>query len=414
MTGFGLFTSGISALRAHTDAFASISQDVSNLTTQGYKATDTQFSELVHSSAGSTSDQFSGVSSRTRNLIEHQGAIQGTSRSLDIAIIGSGFLVTNSLQDLSGSTGLTRAGSLEQRVVGVAGAEQAFLADQNGKFVLGWPSDGLGGFTTGTTLSSLAPIRIDRNAAGSAALATSTAAIAANLPADTATSTNVDVSLGVFDNLGNTHTVLFDWTKNAAVNTWDLVATTADGTVTAGSPASMTFDTVGNVVAPTNLNLGITWTNPATAAASNIAVDLSTMTQFAGSFTPNTISANGNTSGNLVDVSFNAAGEVVGSFSNGLSQSIAKLPVALVRAHNSLNVEEGTNFTLNPESGDIRLLEADLTDFAFFLPSALEESTVDLASEFSDMVVAQQAYSSAAQTIKVVDEMAQVATQLKA
>lgn len=414
MTGFGLFASGISALRAHTEAFASISQDISNLTTQGYKATDTQFAELVHSSAGSIFDQFSGVSSRTRNLIEHQGAIQGTNRALDVAIVGSGFLVTNSLQDLSGETGLTRAGSLDRRVVGAAGAEQVFLADQNGKFVLGWPSDGLGGFATGTAISSLSPIRIDGGAAGSAAVATTTAVIAANLPADAATGTNLDISLGVFDDLGNTHTVLFDWTKNAAANTWDLVTTTADGTVTAGSPASMTFDAVGNVVAPTNLNLGITWTNPAAAAASNVAVDFSTMTQFAGSFTPKTVSSNGNTSGTLVDISFNTAGEVVGSFSNGLTQSIAKLPVALVRAENSLSVDEGTNFTLNPNSGDVRLLEADQTDFAFFVPSAVEESTVDLAGEFSDMVIAQRAYSSAAQTVKVVDEMTQVATRLKA
>jgi flagellar hook protein FlgE len=407
MTGFGLFASGISALRSHTEAFAAISQDVSNLTTQGYKATDTQFAELVHSDAGSIFGQFSGVSSRTRNLIEHQGSVLSTARALDIAIVGSGFLVTNSLQDLSGDTGLTRAGSLDRRVVGDTSPEEIFLADQNGNFVLGWPSDGAGGFNTGTTVSSLQPIRIDSGITGSAAVATTAASLAANLPSDAVTGTNVNLSLGVFDDLGNTHTVEFDWTKNAAVNTWDLVATTADGTVTAGSPASMTFDAEGNLLAPANVNLGITWTNPATAAASTIAVDFSDMTQFAGN-------SNGNAEGTLVDVSFNSSGEVVGFFSNGLNQNIAKLPIALVRAENSLNVEQGTNFTLNPDSGDVRLLEADQTQFAFFAPSSIEESTVDLASEFSDMVIAQRAYSSAAQTIKVVDEMAQVATRLKA
>lgn len=414
MTGFGLFASGISALRAHTEAFAAISQDISNLTTQGYKATDTQFADLVHSGASSIFEQFSGVSSRTRNLIEAQGAIQGTTRALDLAIVGSGFFVTNSLQDLSGTTGLTRAGSFDRRVVGDTASEQVFLADQNGNFVLGWPSDGLGGFATGTAISSLQPIQIDSSVAGSAAVATTAASLAANLPGDVATGTNLDLSLGVFDNLGNPHTVVFDWTKNATANTWDLVATTADGTVTAGSPASMTFDAEGNLLAPTNVNLGITWTNPAAAAASTIAVDFADMTQFAGSFIPKAVNANGNAEGSLVDVSFNPAGEVVGFFSNGLTQSIAKLPIALVRAENSLNVDQGTNFTLNPDSGDVRLLEADQTDFAIFVPSSVEESTVDLASEFSDMVIAQRAYSSAAQTIKVVDEMAQVATRLKA
>ena len=115
----------------------------------------------------------------------------------------------------------------------------------------------------------------------------------------------------------------------------------------------------------------------------------------------------------LTDISFNSAGEVVGQFSIGLTQGIAKLPVALVRAENLLATAQGTNFTVNPECGDIRLVKADVSDFANFVSNGLEESTMDLAGEFSDMVIAQRAYSSAAQTVRVVDEMTQVATCLK-
>lgn len=414
MTAFGFFAPGISALRGHTEAFAGISQDIANLTTEGYKATDTQFAELVHSGDGGVFEQFSGLNSRTRNLIEHQGNILSTNRNFDIAIDGPGFLVTNTLQDLSGDTQLTRAGSLDRTIVGTGAAQQAFLADQNGNFVLGFPSDGAGGFNVGTAISSLQPIRIDSGAIGSAAAATTTATMAANLPAGSATGTNLDLNVGVFDNLGTTHTLLFDFTKNAALDTWDLVVSTVDGTVTTGSPATMTFDASGNLVAPANRTVGITWTNPVAAAASTIAVDFSQMTQFGGAFTPQVTTANGNTAGVLTDVSFNSAGEVIGLFSNGLNQGIAKLPIALVRAENSLSTEQGTNFTINPNSGDIRLVEANVSAFASFVPNGLEQSTVDLAREFSDMVIAQRAYSSAAQTIRVVDEMTQVATRLKA
>ena len=414
MTAFGFFASGISALRGHTEAFASISQDIANLTTDGYKATDTQFAEMVHTGDGSIFEQFSGLNSRTRNLIEHQGTILSTNRNFDIAIDGTGFLVTNTLQDLSGDTQLTRAGSLDRRVVGAAGSEQAFLADQNGNFVLGWPSDGAGGFSVGTTVSSLQPIRIDSGAVGSAAAATTTATMAANLSAESTTGANFDLNVGVFDNLGNTHTLLFDFTKNAALNTWDLAVSTVDGTVTSGTPASMTFDASGNIVAPISQSVGITWTNPAAAAASTIAVDFSRMTQFGGSFTPQTTAANGNRAGILTDISFNSDGEVIGLFSNGLNQGIAKLPIALARAQNALTPEQGTYFTVNPNSGDVRLVEANLSDFANFVPNGVEESTVDLAGAFSDMVIAQRAYSSAAQTVRVIDEMTQVATRLKA
>ncbi|MDD9928630.1 MAG: flagellar hook-basal body complex protein [Rhodospirillaceae bacterium] len=413
MTVFGFFTPGISALRGHTEAFAGISQDIANLTSEGYKATDTQFAEMVHTGDGGVFQQFSGLNSRTRNLIERQGNILTSNRNFDIAIDGTGFLVTNSQQDLSGDVQLTRAGSLDRTLVGTGTAEQAFLADRNGNFVLGWPSDGAGGFTVGTAVGSLQPIRIDSGAAGSDAAATTTASIGANLPAESATGANFDLNVGVFDDLGNAHTLLFDFTKNAAINTWDLVVSTPDGTVTSGSPASMTFDASGNLVAPANQTVAITWTNPAAAAASSIAVDFSLMTQFDGSFTPAITQANGNTAGILTDISFNSAGEVVGQFSNGLTQGIAKLPVALVRAENLLATAQGTNFTVSPESGDIRLVEADVSDFANFVPNGLEESTVDLAGEFSDMVIAQRAYSSAAQTVRVVDEMTQVATRLK-
>lgn len=413
MTAFGFFTPGISALRGHTEAFAGISQDIANLTTAGYKATNTQFAEMVHTGDGGVFEQFNGLKPNTRTLVERQGNILTSSRNFDIAIDGTGFLVTNSAQDLSGSTQLTRAGSLDSVIVGTGTAEQAFLADQKGNFVLGWPSDGAGGFTVGTDVGSLQPIRIDSGAAGSDAAATTTATMAANLPAGSATGANFDLNVGVFDDLGNTHTLLFDFTKNAAVDTWDLAISTPDGTVTSGTPASMTFDASGNIVAPANQSVGITWTNPAAAAPSTVAVDFSGMSQFGGAFTPRTIQANGNTAGVLTGISFNTAGEVVGSFSNGLTQGIAKLPIALVRAENSLTTQQGTNFTINANSGDIRLLEANLTDFGSFVPNGLEESTVDLAAEFSDMVIAQRAYSSAAQTVRVVDEMTQVATRLK-
>lgn len=413
MVASAFFAAGISGLRGQSVAFGSISENVANLTTNGYKNSETLFSELVHSGTGSIFEQFSGIKPNTRNLVSTQGSILSTSRPLDVAIDGAGFLVTNTLQDGSGTTLLTRAGSLGGRVVGTGTAAQTFLVDQNGNFIQGFPADGNGGFSVGTALGSLQPIRIDRGAALSAAVATTAATLSANLPANAATGANFDLSVGVFDDLGTPHALLFDFTKNATTNTWDLVASTVDGTVTAGSPATMTFDALGQIVTPLSQTVSVTWTNPATAAASTIAVDFSAMTQFGGNFTPSAVSANGNAIGNLESVSINARGEIVGRFSNGLSEGLAKLPIALVRNINGLTPVAGTNFAVSPTSGAIRLLEADQTSFARFAPQALEESTVELAEEFSKLIITQRAYSSAAQTIQVVDEMYQIATRLK-
>lgn len=413
MTASYMYMPSITALNGHSAAFASISQNVSNLTTSGFKNSETLFSDLVTDRNGSIFSQFSGIKPSTRNLVEQQGTIISTNRNLDVAIDGTGFLVTNTAFDGSGDTLLTRAGSMDLRVVGSAGAEQAFLADQNGNFIQGWPSDGAGGFSVGTDLGSLQPIRVDSGAVQSAAVATSTAIMSANLPAGSATGANFDLSVGVFDDLGNSHAVLFDFTKNAALDTWDVVATSPDGAVSAGSPFAMTFDASGLIVSPANQTVGIAWTNPATAAASSIAVDFSGMTQFGGAFTPRAVSSNGNTVGTLLEAKVNAAGEIVGTFSNGLTQGLAKLPLAIVRNENGLTPRQGTYFSLSPESGDLRLLEADQTSFGTFSPQAIEESAADLATEFSKLIITQRAYSSAAQTIKVVDEMHQVATRLK-
>jgi flagellar hook protein FlgE len=420
----------------------------------------------------------SGINPNNRNLIDTQGAIFSTGRALDVAIVGSGFLVTNTQLDGSGDTLLTRAGSLDRRVVDAT--QQAFLTDQNGNFIQGFPADGNGGFSVGATVSALQPIRIDRGAALSAARATSTATIAANLPASAAVGANFNLdvgvfdnlgtphalvldfarnaaintwnlvattvdgivaptaavattaaavsanlpdnavpgttfslSVGVFDNLGTPHTLVFDVTRNAAVDTWDVVSSTVDGDVTAGSPVTITFDALGQILAPSSQSVSIAWTNPATAAPSTIAVDLSAMTQFGGGFTPSVIRANGNAIGTLESVSINERGEVVGRFSNGLSEGLAKLPIAVVRNINGLTSIAGTNFAVNATSGPIRLLQADQTDFATFAPAALEGSTVELAVEFSKLIITQRAYSSAARTIQVVDEMFQIATRLK-
>ena len=413
MVASGLFNASISGLRGQSEAFGSISHNIANLTTDGYKASETLFADLVNSGRGSIYEQYSGFKPNTRNLINRQGSILSTGRSLDVAIDGSGFLVTNTRQDGSGDTLLTRAGSLGQAVVGTGAAEQAFLVDQNGDFVQGFPADGNGGFSVSTAVGGLQPIRIDRGAALSNAVATSAATMVANLPANAASGANFNLSVGVFDSLGTPHALQFDFTKTATPHTWDLVASTSDCNVTAGSPATMVFDAAGNIVTPSSQSVSVTWTNPATAAPSTISVDFSSMTQFGTNFAPSAINSNGNAISDLESISINARGEIVGQFSNGLSEGLAKLPIAVVRNLNGLTPLTATNFAVSTTSGPIRLLEADQTAFANFTPQALENSTVVLAEEFTKLIITQRAYSSAAQTIQVIDEMFQIATRLK-
>ena len=278
MTSFGMFSSSIAALNSHSTAFAAIGDNIANVTSDGFKTTDVQFGELVNGRNRTAAQTFNGMAPISRTLIDQQGEILSTGRSLDAGINGSGFFVVNSQQDGSGETLLTRAGSFQPKV---DAAGQVFLADLDVNFLQGWPHDGAGngGFTIGTTIGSLGPIRIDPGSAIFASVASTSATLLANLDSTDAAGSSLNASIDVTDSTGASNSVNLDFTKNAALNTWDLVVSSPDGAVTAGTPASVTFDANGVIISPTTPSISITWTDPA-AGASTIAIDLSKVSQF--------------------------------------------------------------------------------------------------------------------------------------
>jgi flagellar hook protein FlgE len=409
MPSFGMFSSSIAALNGHSTSLAAIGDNIANVTSDGYKPKDILFAELVNGKARSESQTFNGMAPIARTLIDKQGEILNTGRSLDAGIIGSGFFVVNSQLAGSGETLLTRAGSFQPRAESNG---QVFLADRDGNFLQGWPANNSGGFTITPSIASLGPIRIDPGSATFAPVASTLASLRANLnstdPAGSVLNTNIDI----FDSTGATNNVNLAFTKNAVPNTWDLVVSSPDGAVTTGTPATVTFDASGALIAPANQSVSITWTNPA-AGASTIAIDLSNISQFGGPSVQQASSSNGNPSGSLTNVSINDNGEIDGQFSNGRTRAIYKLPIATVRNTAALEERSGTHFALGQDTGIVTLLEADQSAIAGLVGGGLENSSVQLSDEFTKMIVTQQAYNNAAQALRTVDEMFQIATTMK-
>jgi flagellar hook protein FlgE len=414
MTAFGALSASVNALKAHSTAFGAIGDNIANATSDGYKPVDVTFSELVHSNvvngvSDSRFQTFSGMAPNSRTLIHRQGDILSTKRDLDAGIIGSGFFVVNSQPDGSGETLFTRVGSFQSSPQPNG---QVFLSDIDGNFLQGWPSNNNGGFNIGTGLGSLGPIRVDPGSATFAPIASTSASLTGNLNASDPTGTSFTSTIGVFDSVGATNNVDFAFTKNAALNTWDLVVSSPVGTVTAGSPATVTFDATGALIAPTTPTINIAWANPA-AAASTVAVDISNISQFASLSFQQSALANGNPVGTLTSTRINGNGEIEGFFSNGRSRGIFKLPIATVRNTAALDARSGTHFAAGVGTGAITLLQADLSQIAGIVEASLEGSSVDLADQFTKMIVTQQAYNNAAQSIRAVDEMIQVAATMK-
>ena len=118
------------------------------------------------------------------------------------------------------------------------------------------------------------------------------------------------------------------------------------------------------------------------------------------------------TNGQLKSISLGNDG-VFGLLDDGQSTPIAKLPAGFIRNSNDMKQIDGPRFKTTELSGEAKLIDMAESDYINFVPSALEMSNAEITQEFSEMIIAQRSYNSAAQVVKTVDEMLKVATNIR-
>jgi len=419
MTHWFMFSSGVQALKGYSQQIGTISDNIANSTTVGYKTVETRFSELLSATktqnpAGNAT--FSGMRAQTFQFLDRDGVISNSTNQLHAALLGRGFFVT---QNSDGGYELTDAGNFEKKFVTVGGEEQTFLADLKGNYVLGWPADATGVVTPGTDLSSLQRIRIDPGSIQNAARPTTTMQVIANLNNQTATGDTYTISTQVYDGTGTADGVLdqrdisYVFTKGDNPNEWTLdVQAEAGGTVTAPTtPLTVTFDADGNLLTPTNLTVGVTWTSP--AATSSIATNFLGLNQYDSPSVVQTLDYDGNSQGEFVDVTYSENGDVIARFNNETQKVIARIAAANVPSAFNLQAVGDTHWKATGASGDIQLFDIATTDQFRLIPNALEQSGTDIADEFGKLIMAQSAYNSAATAVRTVDEMTQTVVRLR-
>ena len=393
----------------------SISDNLVNIQTPGYKHATTRFEEMISEisrESNRITQEHMGTAPKTQFFIDRQGTIESTLRALDVAIDGRGFFVTNTEGDGTGSTELTRNGNLVNKSVNINGVDQLFLSDIKGNVVMAWPTDDTGTLQIGTDVTSLEPVRIDKNAFSVTARASSSTSLSMNLNPNAEIGEGFDVDIGVFDESGTVHSINYEFSKTANVNEWEMTATVTNGNISTPMPITFAFDENGLIVSPTTQDLDITYTN-ADGGTATITTDFSEMAQFAGDFTLFDIDSDGNSSGLLDNVNFTQTGEIIGHFSNGIDRTIYKLPIAIVREPNKMDLLFNTHYATNENSGDISLYEADKTELGSFVGESLEASTADLATELNNMIIAQQNFAMNGQAFRAIADMAEVASELK-
>ena len=234
-------------------------------------------------------------------------------------------------------------------------------------------------------------------------------------------SSPVSTQLTTYDSEGNAHIVPVVFEKTAA-NTWQIGlpstatgttrtggnVTLSDGTVVALTATDLKFTTNGDY-ASGSASLALTYATG--ASAGNVTIDLSKLTQYSSTSTV-AGSTNGNADGTLKSVSVDSTGKITGTYTNGITQVEAQVAIAQFNNPAGLtktgsNLYQVSNNSGNPNVNSATALGCTIT------PSALEMSNVDLANEFSDMIITQRGYQSNSKIITVSDEMLETLVNMK-
>jgi flagellar hook protein FlgE len=265
MTLFGALSSGVSGLTAQSSAIGAISDNITNVSTTGYKNTQVDFQTLVTKQTSSTFFSAGGVQSRPRQDTGIQGLLAASTSQTDIAISGNGFFVVNEVNrpTLSNEFLFTRAGSFFLD-------NEGFLRNTGGFYLQAWPTDAAGAVVpankslTVPNKNVISPdflTTVNLSRVGGTASATSEIAIGANLPSNDAAGTTHKTDVQFFDTLGNPNNVSFIYSKGIRDNEWDIELTPPQGVAV----STLYSDTAGTTVYESRGQLEFT-TIPASGA----------------------------------------------------------------------------------------------------------------------------------------------------
>lgn len=460
---FNIALSGIAAAQKDLNTTAN---NIANVNTIGFKESRAEFADVYANSIFSNSKTAVGGGATTTQVAQqfHQGSLQFTSNSLDMAISGGGFFVTSSelgSQDQS----YTRAGAFKVD-------SGNYMVDSAGNFLQGFPVDEDGN-STSVSLTTTQPIKIP-DTAGSP-VQTGNVGLQMNLnvsekaldpanfnPADSDTFNN-STSVTIYDSLGESHimTTYFikptngsytgesNWVAFYAVDgdpvdvapvpgTYDTdsdgdgagggagdVAGTASvanpsgvgtwsgavlkfnsvGAYTSSDPATITTEALGSG--------GAGALGPGADGTQTLTIKFNNPTQYASPFEVTELTQDGITVGRLTNVGIGADGLITASYSNGSTVPLSR--VALVRFANEQGLTQvgNTSWKASLGSGAALAGEANSGTFGSIRSSALEQSNVDLTTELVDLISAQRNFQANSRTLEVNNTLNQTILQIR-
>ncbi len=403
-------SNALSGLTANATAINIVSNNLANLNTTGYKDEQVSFEDLVNQSlsgiASTTSVNGSTIAQGTQQFT--QGSVQTTGNPYDAAIQGGGFFV---LQNAAGQTSYTRQGNFTVNSSGD-------LVSANGQFVQGWNAVNGDLNTSGATGDIQLP-----NGLAQPPVATKNFTLSVNLASNATVGTpaaTFSSPIQIVDSQGDPHIVTVTYTETAT-NNWAYQVTIPATDIGLGQSnvvgaGALTFDANGQLLAPAAANGAIALSIPAlnsTGAAMTLNWNLYNAAGSPLIAQDTTTSANlsdtqdGLQAGQLSNLNIGANGTIVATFTNGETESVAQIALASVLNPGSMAQFDGNSFVPTaatappviglPSTG----ARGDVTG------GALESSTVDIATEFTNLLTFERGYQANSKVITTEDQIVQ-------
>ncbi|MBK8422034.1 flagellar hook protein FlgE [Candidatus Villigracilis saccharophilus] len=407
----------ISSLNLQQKYLDVVSNNLANSNTIGFKASrvlsQDQFSQMMSPGSSPTATQGGvnpiqiglGVSLGYISSNFTQGVLQSTGRNMDLGIQGDGFFIygnENRRYSREGSMSLDMDGYLVNSASGLR--TQGWLADASGAIDNNIPVDDIS-IVTDNTL----------------ARATATVNLGGNLSAGTALNGTYNVTMGVYDSLGALQTATVQFTRGATAGvtpnittqwSWALVNDPATAVAEAGG-GTITFDENGQYVSDTP-GAPIVLQTSTGADAFDLTIDFSKLTMLSATSTVAVTSQDGLPAGTVTDVYISPNDGIISlMYSNGMSEQVGQVALARFNNPTGLMKADDTTFLPGLNSGDPQIGAGNTGGRGSIAASYLEASNVDMAQEFTNMILAQRGFQASSRVITTSDEILQELVNLK-
>jgi flagellar hook protein FlgE len=407
--------SAISGLKNHQTFMDVVGNNIANVNTTGFKQSRVTFQDILSQtlrSASGPQNGRGGVNPEQVGLgailggvetVQTQGTLQSTGKVTDMAIQGDGyFVVSDGKQNF-----YTRDGAFD------LGIDGTLLNPSSGLKVMGWQANPVTGVVDTTVPPTSISIPIG---AGMTGKASTTLTATGNLNSSTAANGTVPLSTTVYDSLGNPHQLTITLTKPTTTsNSWGFTVADAAGTTLSTSSNTVAFTSAGKYDTTAGANTPATVTLPLTNGATTpetFTLDLSQLTQLsaASNLSSNT---DGASAGNLTTFSVGSSGEITGVYSNGYKQPLGQIALAAFQNPSGLMKAGGNLFTNSPNSGNPSIGTPDSAGRGQIATGFLEGSNVDLAQQFTNMIMAERGFQANSRVITTSDEILQDLVNIK-